>query len=142
MTAMANHLLSWLLCPALAVKTPIWDLPFLVFFSVTSFDVTVNMCNNLETLVPGSSCMTACPIGAYKDGLSMSFRLRGRWGVCCQSHRGTTLGLHSPFGSSAPRAMDIILSVTAQPLSRKGTGIGEECSHHAMLPVLGTGSPC
>lgn len=46
--AMANHLLSWLLCPALAVKIAMWDLPFLSFFflfSATSFDVTVNICN-------------------------------------------------------------------------------------------------
>lgn len=61
MTAMANHLLSWLLCPALAVKTPIWDLPFLFFFSVTSFDVTVNMCSNLETLVQGVAAWQPVP---------------------------------------------------------------------------------
>lgn len=79
MTAMANHLLSWLLCPALAVMTPRWDLPFLFLF-VTSFDVTVKMWNSLETLVPGSSFMKTCPRGAYKDGFSMSWL--GTGGVC------------------------------------------------------------
>lgn len=35
--AMANHLLSWLLCPALVVKTPMWNLPFLPFFFLIFF---------------------------------------------------------------------------------------------------------
>lgn len=48
---------------------------FFVLFCVTSFDVTVKMCNSLEILILGSSCTPTCPRGAYEDGLSMSFWL-------------------------------------------------------------------
>lgn len=131
MAAMANHLL----CPALVVKTPMWNLPFLPFFFnffLPPVLMSLWTCAiNLETLI-SAAWHSVLQVPTRMDSPRPSDCWAG--GMCCQNHSGITLGLHNPSSSSTPRARGTILSVAPQPLSRRTTGMGEDCSHHNMSP--------
>ena len=144
---MANHLLSCLLYPALAVKTPMLDLHFLCcfFFFLPPVLISLWTCPiNLDTLVSGSSCVAPCAIGAYEDGFPVSFRLLHRWCVLPES-LWYNLGPAEPFLLLNPKSWGhhFVCSTTAfirkedwNPGELQPPGHVTVFGHHLSLLVL------